>query len=60
MIEQVPHTVTGTGTGPASLALALEVASALHPPAPRAPELAPRAVRARRAPAAGRRTAVRG
>ncbi|MBT2410953.1 hypothetical protein J7I94_10305 [Streptomyces sp. ISL-12] len=57
MIEQVSHPVTGTD--PAGFALALEVASALHPPAPRAPELAPRRPRAHRAPAR-RRGAVRG
>ncbi|MGP2436732.1 hypothetical protein [Streptomyces sp. JW3] len=58
MIEQVPH--TAAGTDPAGFALALEVASALHPPLTRAPELAPRPPRTRRVPAAGRRTAVRG
>ncbi|CAL9527956.1 hypothetical protein [Streptomyces sp. NPDC090994] len=57
MIEQVSHPVTGTD--PAGFALALEVASALHPPAPRAPELAPRHHRAPHAPAR-RRGAVRG
>ncbi|WP_329411345.1 hypothetical protein OG802_16575 [Streptomyces sp. NBC_00704] len=41
MIQQVPHTVTGVGA--ADLALALDVASALHPPTAagrRAPEVA--------------------
>ncbi|MEU0947722.1 hypothetical protein ABZ379_34230 [Streptomyces canus] len=52
MIKQVSHTVAGTD--PAGIALALDVAYALHAPAPRAPEVA--------SPAVGRRgaTAARG
>ncbi|GGS58379.1 hypothetical protein AB0E75_16140 [Streptomyces griseoviridis] len=58
MIEQVPHRTPGAD--PAGIALALEVAYALHPPAPRAPEVAPHPVRAHRAAPARRRTGVRG
>ncbi|WP_030382473.1 MULTISPECIES: hypothetical protein [unclassified Streptomyces] len=39
MIQQVTHTVTGTD--PAGTALALAVASALHAPSTRAPEVVP-------------------
>jgi hypothetical protein len=42
MIKQVSHTVAGAD--PAGFALALEVAYALHAPAPRAPEVASTAV----------------
>ncbi|MEU1052993.1 hypothetical protein [Streptomyces sp. NPDC005876] len=52
MIKQVTHLVPGTD--PAGFALALAVASALHAPAVRAPEVAPRPVRAHRAPAVRR------
>ncbi|AYC40288.1 hypothetical protein ACFYZI_26270 [Streptomyces griseorubiginosus] len=38
MIQQVSHTVSGAD--PAGFALALDVAYALHPPVPRAPEVA--------------------
>lgn len=59
MIKQVSHTVAGTD--PAGFALALEVAYALHAPAPRAPEVASPAVTRRGASAArGRRRTVRG
>ncbi|MFF1305619.1 hypothetical protein [Streptomyces sp. NPDC058307] len=64
MIKQVPHTVAGTD--PAGFALALEVAYAVHVPAPRAPEVASTAVAstavARRGVSAarGRRRTVRG
>ncbi|MGY0024978.1 hypothetical protein [Streptomyces sp. cg35] len=43
--------------GPADLGLALTVASALHPPVTRAPEVVPTA---KRRAARGRRAAVRG
>jgi hypothetical protein len=39
MIQQITHTVIGTG--PAELTLALEIASELHTPATRAPEVVP-------------------
>jgi hypothetical protein len=52
MIKQVTHTVPGTD--PAGFALALAVAAALHAPAVRAPELAPRHARAHRTPAVRR------
>ncbi|MGC0339713.1 hypothetical protein [Streptomyces sp. SLBN-8D4] len=59
MIKQVSHTVAGTD--PAGIALALDVAYALHAPAPRAPEVASPAVARRGAAAArGRRRTVRG
>ncbi|MFE3036136.1 hypothetical protein ACFXKY_31350 [Streptomyces canus] len=59
MIKQVSHTVAGTD--PAGIALALDVAYALHAPAPRAPEVASPAVARRGATAArGRRRTVRG
>jgi hypothetical protein len=58
MIKNVSHTVAGTD--PAGFALALEVAYALHAPAPRAPEVAaPAQLTARRSAARSRRT-VRG
>ncbi|WP_372343694.1 hypothetical protein [Streptomyces sp. KL116D] len=55
MIRTVHH--PDASAAPAALGLALAVASALHAPATRAPELAPPA--RRRAPR-GRRAAVRG
>ncbi|MFJ6391586.1 hypothetical protein ACIQJT_28710 [Streptomyces sp. NPDC091972] len=59
MIQQVSHTVTGTD--PAGFALALEVAYALHAPAPRAPEVASTATARRGTTAArARRRPVRG
>ncbi|WP_329292192.1 hypothetical protein [Streptomyces pseudovenezuelae] len=59
MIKQVSHTVAGTD--PAGFALALDVAYALHAPAPRAPEVASTAPARRGAGAArGRRRTVRG
>ncbi|MFJ4204973.1 hypothetical protein ACIP2Y_35815 [Streptomyces sviceus] len=59
MIKQVSHTVAGTD--PAGFALALDVAYALHAPAPRAPEVASTAVARRGATAArSRRRTVRG
>ncbi|MFI0512378.1 hypothetical protein ACH3Y9_20040 [Streptomyces sp. WSLK1-5] len=59
MIEQVSH--TAAGTDPAGFALALEVAYALHAPAPRAPEVASAAPARRKATAArARRRTVRG
>jgi hypothetical protein len=60
MIKQVSHTVAGTD--PAGFALAVEVASALHAPEPRAPEVALSHGAGRRATAAARsrRRTVRG
>jgi len=60
MIKQVSHTVAGTD--PAGFALALEVAYALHAPAPRAPEVASTAAARRGAATARsrRRSAARG
>jgi hypothetical protein len=59
MIKQVSHTVAGTD--PAGFALALEVAYALHAPAPRAPEVASTAGARRGVSAArSRRRTVRG
>jgi hypothetical protein len=55
MIRTVRH--PEAPTGPADLALALAIASALHRPVTRAPEVAPQPTR--RA-ARGRRAAVRG
>ncbi|WP_338698003.1 hypothetical protein V2W30_18600 [Streptomyces sp. Q6] len=55
MIRTVRHTTEGTG--PADIALPVAVASALHEPVTRAPEVAPAAPR--RA-ARTRRAAVRG
>ncbi|OIJ64808.1 hypothetical protein [Streptomyces mangrovisoli] len=55
MIHQVSH--QAAGTGPTDVRLALEVAYALHPPVPRAPEVAAPAASANRA--AGRRTTAR-
>ncbi|MFF7950376.1 hypothetical protein [Streptomyces griseorubiginosus] len=55
MIQQVSHTVSGAD--PAGFALALDVAYALHPPLPRAPEVAATTVAtavARRGANAGR------
>lgn len=55
MIQQVSHTVAGAD--PAGFALALDVAYALHPPVPRAPEVAATTVAtaaARRGTKAGR------
>ncbi|WP_151483064.1 hypothetical protein [Streptomyces albicerus] len=59
MIKNVSHTVAGAD--PAGFALAVEVAYALHAPAPRAPEVAAAAAprSARRGAARSRRT-VRG
>ncbi|MFF4031871.1 hypothetical protein ACFYZ2_19375 [Streptomyces sviceus] len=60
MIKQVSHMVAGTD--PAGIALALDVAYALHAPAPRAPEVASPAVARRGVSAARsrRRSAARG
>jgi hypothetical protein len=58
MIRTVRHPEAPTGpAGPADLALALAIASALHRPVTRAPEVA---VAATRRAARGRRAAVRG
>ncbi|MEU0847973.1 hypothetical protein ABZ387_08370 [Streptomyces flaveolus] len=57
MIQRIAHAATSIVGGPAGVVLALEVASALHPPVPRAPEVSARAA-ARTA--AHRRRAVRG
>ncbi|MET9850133.1 hypothetical protein ACFZC6_29570 [Streptomyces ossamyceticus] len=47
MIKQVAHDVPAAdGLGPSGLGLALAVAAELHPPATRAPEVAPAATRA--------------
>ncbi|WP_405519165.1 hypothetical protein [Streptomyces canus] len=51
MIKQVSH--PSAGTDPAGFALALEVSYELHPPVPRAPEVASAAV-ARRGVSAAR------
>lgn len=57
MIQQVVH--TEPGGDPAAVGLALAVASTLHAPTGRAPEVAPAAPRrASRATAARRRTAL--
>ena len=59
MIQQVSHKVAGAD--PAGFALALDVAYALHPPVPRAPEVASTAPARRGAGSArGRRRTVRG
>ncbi|MEU3255446.1 hypothetical protein [Streptomyces sp. NPDC006997] len=60
MTRQIEHTTTpatATATDPAGYALALEVATELHAPRTRAPELAPAASRR---PATRRRTPARG
>ncbi|MFD8274243.1 hypothetical protein [Streptomyces flaveolus] len=65
MIQRIAHAATTLGGGPAGVVLALEVASALHPPVPRAPEVSARAaIHAPARPAAHRpaprRRAARG
>ncbi|MFF9117366.1 hypothetical protein ACF09Y_17450 [Streptomyces massasporeus] len=59
MIEQVTH--TEPGADPAAIGLALAVASALHAPIGRAPEMAPTAPTRRTSrPARTRRRTARG
>lgn len=64
MIQQIPqviHQVPDAGTDPAGLALALEVATELHAPARRAPEVAPPSPHRRPSPGrGGHRRTVRG
>lgn len=64
MIELVPHESGGPAPGPygdpAAVGPALAVARALHPPVPRAPEVAAGRGAARRDPAAASRTARNG
>ncbi|MEU9590171.1 hypothetical protein AB0D84_10650 [Streptomyces sp. NPDC048193] len=59
MIQRIAHAATSIGGGPAAVVLALEVASALHPPVPRAPEVPARATTRTPARPVAHRTASR-
>ncbi|WRZ96047.1 hypothetical protein OHB54_25250 [Streptomyces sp. NBC_01007] len=59
MIKRVPHTAAASAGDPAGLGLALAVARELHPPARRAPELAPAVSRPAPHRTSGHRRTVR-